>query len=155
MKRLVLILTALLLAGFVSASAQSLAELAKKEKQRREKLESKETKAFDDTSLRSAGMVPTNVTTDESGESEEAEPEEDEEAESGIQTEAYWRSRLETIDKRIAEIEARLNAPGFAENPSNLIRRQRYERDLADARSQRQEVVEEARRKGVPSGWLR
>jgi hypothetical protein len=155
MRRLVLILTALLLAGFSYASAQSLAELAEKEKQRRGKLEAKEFKAFDDASLRSAGTVSSNVATQASGESEGVEPEEDEEAESDIQTEAYWQSRLETIDKRIAEIEARLNAPGFAENPSNLIRRQRYQQDLTEARAKRQEIVEDARRKGIPPGWLR
>ncbi len=155
MRRLVPILTTLFLTGFTFASAQSLADLAKKEKQRREKLEIEEVKAFDDTSLRSAGTLPTSVTPDASDESGETEPAEYEEAESGIQTEAYWRSRLETIDKRIAEIEARLNAPGFSENPSNLIPRQRYERDLAEARSKRQEVLDEARRKGVPPGWLR
>jgi hypothetical protein len=148
-------MTALLLAGSAVASEQSLAELAKKEKQRREKLEKDDAKAFDDTSLRSAGAIPTSTEEETSGESYEPEPVEDEEAESGIQTEAYWRSRLETIDKRIAEIEARINAPGFLDNPANLIQRQRYERDLAEARGRRQEVVEEARRKGVPPGWLR
>ncbi len=64
---------------------------------------------------------------------------------------AGWRRST----KRIAELEARLHAPGFSEDPSNLIQRQLDERDLAEARSKRQEIVDEARRKGVPPGWLR
>lgn len=163
MKNLCILCVALLFSGWATASAQSLAELAKKEKERRQKVDASKVKAFDDSNLRGRAVLPASGSaTGAPSEGEEAdqatetegeaaqEPEED-----PTSTEAYWRNRLEPIDKRIADIRARLDAPGFKEEPSNMLQRQRWERDLDKALSERQTVLEEARRKGVPPGWLR
>jgi hypothetical protein len=160
MRRLIVFLTLLLLSGGATVSAQSLAELAKKEKERR-KANAVEAKSFDESDLRTRGAyLPQPVTSStEEGESTTAESEEPEEEEEDevdpTQTEAYWRNRIAPIDRRIADIQSQLNAPGFAEDPTNLSRRQRLERDLSRARADRQAVLDEARRKGVPPGWLR
>lgn len=163
MKQVVALLMALLFFGWSTASAQSLAELAKKEKERRKKVDATDVKAFDDSNLRRRAVLPTSggSSSAPAGEVEgggtvgtadegEQEPEED-----PAGTEAYWRSRLAPIDKRIADLRGRLESPGFKDDPDNYIRRQRVERDLEKARSERQTILEEARRKGVPPGWLR
>lgn len=221
MKRPIVFLTVLLLSGWSTVSAQSLAELAKKEKERRKKNDVSQVKSFDESDLRSrGGPLPTSVSPpqvpsepDEPGLEEDAElageevmgeevtgeevteeavepieegmepigeegvepsepaapvepppnarnpaaqePEEKEQEEDPTRTEAYWRNRLAPVDKRIGEIRAQLNAPGFAQDPRNMLRRQRLERDLEQALSDRQVILDEARRKGVPPGWLR
>jgi hypothetical protein len=154
---------ALLFSSWATASAQTLAELAKKEKERRQKVDASKVKAFDDSNLRGRAVLPSSgSTTGATSEGEEGdqatemageaaqEPDED-----PTGTEAYWRNRLEPIDKRIADIRARLDAPGFRDDPSNMLQRQRWERDLEKALGERQTVLEEARRRGVPPGWLR
>jgi hypothetical protein len=162
MKRLIALLTVLLLSGWATVSAQSLAEVAKKEKERRKKLQASEVKSFDESDLRGRGSalpsIPASGASEPGEAGEEAgteleEPEEEEE--DPTRTREYWQNRLAPIDKRIADIQARLNAPGFAQDPANLVRRQRMEQDLERARADRQAVVDEARRKGVPPGWLR
>jgi hypothetical protein len=160
MRRLIAFLTVLLLSGWASVSAQSLAELAKKEKERRKGNEVTKVRSFDETDLRSRGrLLPQPAAPPPEGgdssttRSEELEEEEDEVDPS--QTEAYWRDRLAPIDRRIADIRSRLNAPGFSEDPTNLSRRQRLERDLDRALADRQAVLDEARKKGVPPGWVR
>lgn len=163
MNRVPALLTVLLLSGWTTVSAQSLAELAKKEKERREKLHTTEVKSYDETDLRRRVLsLPTAVPTEGEQASEtevgapsaSQEPEEESE-EDPTRTEAYWRNRLAPIDKRITDIRAKLNAPGFAQDPSNMLRRQRMERDLEKALQDRQAVLEEARRKGIAPGWLR
>jgi hypothetical protein len=162
MRGLVAILTVLLLSGWAAnVSAQSLADLAKKEKERR-KANKAPVQSFDESNITRAGAAlpqATPATSTEAGESESArpgdEPTEEEEEADPAETEAYWRNRLAPIDKRIADIRARLNAPGFSEDPTNLRRRQRMEQDLERALADRSAVVDEARRKGVPPGWLR
>jgi hypothetical protein len=155
MRRLIGFLTVLLLSGWASVSAQSLAELAKKEKERRKQNEATAVKSFDESDLRRGGrLLPPQVA--EGEESPTGEPDEEEEEEiDPAQTEEYWRNRLAPIDRRIADIQSRLNAPGFADDPTNLSQRQRLERDLERARADRQAVLDEARRKGIPPGWLR
>ena len=155
MRRPIAFLTVLLLSGWASVSAQSLAELAKKEKERRKQNAATNVKSFDETDLRSrARLPPSQVTEGEESQAEETGEEEEEEVDP-TQTEEYWRNRLAPIDRRIADIQSRLNAPGFAQDPTNLSRRQRLQQDLEQAQADRQAIVDEARRKGVPPGWLR
>jgi hypothetical protein len=131
-----------------------LAELAKKEKERRKGNEVTQARSFDETDLRGRGrLLPQQVAEGEESQSEE--PEEEEEEVDPAQTEAYWQNRLAPIDRRIADIQSRLNAPGFSEDPTNLSRRQRLEQDLERAHADRQAVLDEARRKGIPPGWVR
>ena len=159
MKRLVWVCIVLFAAS--SAFAQSLAEVAKKEKERRKQLDSSDSRTITDTELRRAGgprVLTTTATS--SGENADDDAEEDvEEDQDEIaderQTEQYWRSRLAPIDSRIQSLEQRLNSPQFTMNPVGAPDRERLERELADARAQRQDVINEARRKGVPPGWLR
>ena len=85
-----------------------------------------------------------------------AEPEEEEGGEEDpTRTEDYWRDRLAPLNRRITELEAQLNRPGFAEDPANMMQRQRLQRDLDQARRERDTVVQEARRQGASPGWLR
>jgi hypothetical protein len=163
LRNLCILSIALLLSSWATVSAQSLAELAKKEKERRQKVDASKVKAFDDSNLRGRAVLPASRNTtgvpSEGEEGDQAtetaveaaqEPEED-----PTGTEAYWRNRLAPIDKRIDDIRARLNAPGFKDDPNNMLQRQRWERDLERALGERQTVLEEARRNGVPPGWLR
>jgi hypothetical protein len=155
MKRLVAALTILFFSGWAGASAQSLAELAKKEKERRKKVEG--TRSFNDRDLAAWGSgLPASMAQQDS-ESEDVVSSEEEEAEDDdpTQTAAYWRERLSNVDRRIADIESQLNRPGFDQDPSNLRRRNRLERDLEQARAERQAILEEGRHAGVPPGWLR
>ena len=160
MRRLFWILVASLLATV--ASAQSLAEVAAKEKERRKKVAGQETRTITDAELRR--MSPRTVrsvpraqqASDESEETDAAAAEEEaSEPEDPTKTEAYWRDRISKVDKRIRELEEELQSPLYTANPRGALERQRLERQLAQAKSERQAIVDEARRKGVPPGWLR
>jgi hypothetical protein len=159
MKRLVWICIVLFAAS--AAVAQSLAEVAKKEKERRKQLESSESRTITDTELRRAGgprtLLPASRTSadDDADATEEDAGEDEEPVTDERQTEAYWRGRLEPIDTRIKAYEERLNSPQLTMNPVGAPERARVEQQLADARAERQAVIDEARRKGVPPGWLR
>ena len=160
----IVISVVLLLVGFSGASAQSLADVAKKEKERREALGSTKVETHDDSTLaaRRRAMPPSRRPT--TGTTEPSEPvEETEEGlevegieeEDPTQTQAYWRDRKAGIDRRIADIEAQLNAPGFASDPDNLLRRNQLEQQLEQARSDLAALQAEARSQGVPPGWVR
>ncbi len=162
MKRLIMLSLAFFLAGLIDGSAQSLAEMAKKEKERRKELGATDVKSFDDSDLGGRLSIPRPVSTAtgaddaSAGESgEEPAEEEETEPEDPTQTQSYWRDRKAAIDSRIANLESQLNRPGFADDPQNLLRRNRLEKDLAQARSELTRLQEEARRKGVPRGWVR
>jgi hypothetical protein len=173
----IVISVAMLLVGFSVASAQSLAELAEKEKERREAIGQTKGqttgqttgKTYDDAALavrrratprdvlaseRSAGTEPAETTesAEEGEENLEGEPSEEEDP---TQTQAYWRDRKAAIDRRIADIRARLNEPGFASDPDNLMRRNQLEQQLEQARSDLAALQAEARSQGVPPGWVR
>lgn len=141
---------------------QSLAELAKKEKERREQLGQKG-KSFTDRDLRGA-LPPPLMESSETPPAEggsaagsapseaagDATPQED-----PSKTPSYWRDRIGKLQRRIAELEGQLTRPGFDQDPTNLARRQRMQRDLEKARADLEAVIDEGRRKGVPPGWLR
>lgn len=161
-----LALCALLLAASAT-SAQSLAEVAKKEKERRKSLTKSDAPMITDVELRRASGPVTSVTsvtggadatTSPDGESatdgEEAAAEEPAQ-DDPTRTQAYWRDRLNPIDERIRALEARLQSPELTQNPLGASERQRVERDLDSARADRQRIIDEGRRAGVPPGWLR
>lgn len=163
MKAAIGILAAVLLAA-PALAGQSLAEIAKKERERRAKLEGPKSEVITDSDLRAfQGELPrpatSSPTTASEGEaaSEEggAEEEATEETAGPRQTESYWRDRLKTIDDRIRQMEADLASPRFTTNLQGGPARERLERDLEQARRERQALVDEARRAGVPPGWLR
>jgi len=144
-------------------SAQSLVEVAKMEKERRKKLDAQGKQAFTEGDLRGGVRTPAarpssstttpqtggTAATPEGGETP-AEPEQD-----PTKTESYWRERVSAVNKKIQDLEAKLQSPELTSDRRGASRRQAAERDLAQARSEKQTIADEARRKGVPPGWLR
>jgi hypothetical protein len=114
-----------------------------------------------DVELRRAGGPRTTLssTSSSSADSDDVAEEDVEEDQEEIvderQTEDYWRGRLAPIDTRLKSMEERLQSPQFTSNPVGAPDRQRLERQIAQARAERQTILDEARRKGVPPGWLR
>ena len=162
MKRLIcLIGTCIVMFAASAAVAQSLADIAKKEKERRKQLDSSETRTVTEVELRRAGGPLTTLPSasrsdaDSDDVAEEDAEEDEEEIVDARQTEDYWRSRLAPIDARLKSMEERLQSPQFTSNPVGAPDRERLERRLAQARADRQTILDEARRKGVPPGWLR
>ena len=161
MKRLICLMgTCVVMFAASAAVAQSLADIAKKEKERRKQLDSSETRTVTEVELRqTAGPLTLPSTSRPDADSDEVAEESVGEGEEEIvderQTEAYWRGRLAPIDARIKRMEERLQSPQFTSNPIGGADRKRLERQIAEARTRRQAVVDEARRKGVPPGWLR
>ncbi len=161
MKRLVWAF-AVLCAIATLVSAQSLSEVARKEKERRKKLDAQGKPVITESDLRSgprfapasAGTStrPTpsgSAGTAEGGETP-AEPDPD-----PTKTESYWRERVSAVNKKIQDLETRLQSPELNSDTRGATRRQAAERDLAQAKSEKQAIVQEARKKGVPPGWVR
>ena len=162
MKRFIMFWLLMLLEGFADASAQSLADVAKKEEERREALGKTEVKTYNDSSLGGrGGSVQFAPVSDDAGADtgqvdEAAEAGEEAQEEDPTKTQAYWRDRKASIEKRISDIEAQLNRPGFSEDPDNLMGRSNLERQLEQARSDLSTLRAEARRKGsLPAGYAR
>ena len=162
MKRLVLAL-AVLCASATLVSPQSLVEVAKKEKERRKKVDAQGSQAFTENDLRGGPRLPAarpssgasttetaGTTAAPEGGETTAEPEED-----PTKTESYWRERVSGVNKKIQDLEARLQSPELTSDTRGASRREAVERDLAQARSEKQAIADEARRKGAPPGWLR
>ncbi len=164
---LVLALSVAVLSG--SAFAQSLAEVAEKEKKRRSEVKGT-TKVISERELQTGRRVtplPSDSAPAAGGEvagTEEAtgqEPEVDE-----TTTREYWQSRVAASREKVAALEERLQSPesdwggGMRTdvNPvgqRNLSQRQDIESQLAAARAELAQIQDEARRAGVPSGWVR
>ena len=162
MKRLIcLTWTVVVMFAASAAVAQSLAEIAKKEKERRKQLDSSESRTVTDVELRRAGGPLTTLpsTSPSDADSDDVAEEDSEEAEEEVaderQTEDYWRGRLAPVDTRIKSMEERLQSPQFTSNPVGGPDREQLERQIAQASADRQTILDEARRKGVPPGWLR
>jgi hypothetical protein len=62
---------------------------------------------------------------------------------------------VSAVNKKIQDLEARLKSPELTSDVRGASRREAAERDLAQARSEKQTIADEARRKGIPPGWLR
>lgn len=162
MKRLIcLSWTVIMILAASAALAQSLAEVAEKEKERRNQIDSSESRTVTEVELRRAGgpRVPASSTSSQNADSDdvaEQDLEEDqEEIADARQTEDYWRGRLAPIDTRLKNLEDHLQSPQYTSNPVGASDRQRLERQIAGVRAERQAVLDEARRKAVPPGWLR
>lgn len=153
------------------ASAQSLVDLAKKEKERRKKNKTEATHVVTDRDLQTHGRLPETrqpatgeATEGEGAVGEEAEGEEAEQDET--RTREYWQKRVEGVNKKIKDLEEKLNSPEMTWNEGlrmdvnplgqrNLSQREETEKQLAQARAELQAIQEEARRAGVPSSWVR
>jgi hypothetical protein len=155
------------------AQGQSLAELAKKEKERRAGIQDK-APVITDRDL-GPGRIPTLPSEAETTEGEgaasaqaagtEAAGEQKNPADEA-KTREHWQKRVEAAQKKITDLETQLNSPELAwgggmrtdVNPlgqRNLSQRQELEGKLAQARAELDAIREEARRAGVPAGWVR
>ena len=165
MRRMFWIMLATLLAS--SAAAQSLAEIAKKEKERRANNNAEQTRTITENDLLFNARGPLTTTSvvsatneersedegDAEPESGDAEPESEDaepESEDARQTAEYWRDRLSSADQRIQTLQQQVQSPLYS--PDWL---QNLEQQLAQAQAERAAIVQEARRVGVPPGWLR
>jgi len=168
-----LFLISLILGFSAGGFAQSLAELAKKEKERRAKAQSGgESRVITERDLRAQGGLPESLpsvpspTGEAQTKGEGAEGEEGEEEQDETKTREYWQTRVGDVKKKILELETDLASPDVSwgeglrtdVNPlgqRNLERRQQLEGELAKARAELQAIQQEARRAGIPAGWVR
>ncbi len=170
-----LVLTTLVLGfGAAVASSQSLAEVAKKEKKRRDKNTTASTKTITDRELASSfgGLPPASSTvqTPASGAAEGggttagAEGQEGDAAQDETKTQAYWQNRVKGSKEKIAKLEQQLQSEDWGQGQrvgvdprgaNNLGTRQQVEQQLSAARSELAAIQAEARKAGVPPGWVR
>ncbi len=169
-----LVLTTLVLGfGAAVASSQSLAEVAKKEKQRRDKNTTASTKTITDRELASSfgGLPPASSTVQtpasgsaEGGGTAGAEGQEGDAAQDETKTQAYWQNRVKGSKEKIAKLEQQLQSEDWGQGQrvgvdprgaNNLGSRQQAEQQLSAARSELAAIQAEARKAGVPPGWVR
>jgi hypothetical protein len=157
--------------GAVSVYSQTLAEVAKKEKARRGNNSGTATRTITDRELASSfgGLPPSSSTvqTPASGEPGTAVAEgEGKEGEKKDETKTaeYWQNRVKASKDKIAKLEQQLQSEDWGEGQrmgvdprgaSNLGTRQKAEQDLAAARTELEAIRAEARKAGVPPGWVR
>jgi hypothetical protein len=165
-----LALTTLVLAiGAAAAGAQSLAEVAKKEKDRRDKNKEEATRVITDRELaQSFGTLPPATTVSSAaapeGEGGSGETENETENADDTKTPEYWQNRVKATKDKIAKLEQDLQSEDWGEGQrmnvdprgqNNLATRQKAEQDLAAAKAELEAIRAEARRAGVPPGWVR
>ena len=173
LRLLALFTTALALSVGVAA-AQSLAEIAKKEKERRDANKSENKKVITERELaRSYGGLPTTLpqqaspSTEEGGEAGTEPTGDESDSEEPVdetKTLEYWQNRVRGAKEKIARAEERLSSEDWGEGQrvgvdplgqTNLGSRQQTEQQLAAARAELEAIRAEARRAGVPPGWVR
>lgn len=176
--RNVALLTVVLGLASTVASAQSLAEVAKKEKERRGKNKSDAKRVITDRELAGSyggfpaattpapsqtasataapGETPAAAAPTETGSGEQPQDE--------TKTQAYWQNRVKGTKDKIAKLEEQLKSNDWGEGQrvgvdprgqTNLGERQQVEQKLQAARSELDAIQAEARRAGVPPGWVR
>ena len=165
-----LALTTLVLAiGGAVAGAQSLAEVAKKEKDRRDKNKEESSRVITDRELAQSygGLPPASSTATATAAGEEGAASETEDKAEGTdetKTPAYWQNRVKASKDKIAKLEQELQSEDWGEGQrmnvdprgqNNLATRQKAEQDLAAAKAELEAIRAEARRAGVPPGWVR
>lgn len=170
-----LVLTTLVLAlGSAVSSAQTLAEVAKKEKARRGKTGSGSTRTITDRELATSfgGLPPASSTVQTTSSGEAAAggtaATEGQGTEAAAQDEKktpeYWQNRMKSSKEKIAKLEQQLQSEDWGQGQrvgvdprgmNNLGTRQQAEQQLAAARSELEAIRAEARKAGVPPGWVR
>lgn len=169
LRRLAMVVLALGLSAGVAA-AQSLAEIAKKEKERRSKNNEGAGRVITDRELsRGYGSLPASprdsVSPLTGGADAESESEDDaDEVQDETRTREYWQQRVAAAKEKIKGLEQRLTSEDWGEGQMvgvdprgqrNLTQRAEVEQQLATARSELAGIQDEARRAGVPAGWVR
>ena len=168
-----LVLTTLVLGlGSAVASSQSLAEVAKKEKERRGKNSAESKRTITDRELATSfGGLPTAASTVQTPGSADGKTAAASEGEGGetpaedeTKTEAYWQNRVKGSKEKIAKLEQQLQSDDWGDGlkvgvdprgANNLGSRQQAEQQLAAARSELEAIRAEGRKKGVAPGWVR
>ncbi len=155
------------------ATAQSLAELAKKEKERRDGNPSETKRVVTDRELaRGYGGLPSGLrqaeaqTQEGGGEATEAasDTEESEEQEDATQTKEHWQNRVKGVKDKIARLEQQMSSEDWGDGQrvgidprgqNSLASRQKASQELAAARAELEAIRVEARKASVPPGWVR
>lgn len=161
------------------ASAQSLVDVAKKEKQRRDKNNTEAKRVITDRELTGGyGGFPAARTQASSQTGDAANPTtaggsdaaaandegKGESTQDETKTQEYWQNRVKSSKDKIAKLEEQLKSNDWGEGQrvgvdprgaTNLGDRQQVEQQLAAARSELDAIQAEARRSGVPPGWVR
>jgi hypothetical protein len=158
--------------------SQSLAEVAKKEKERRKQNKAEAKTVITDRELSSGRRLPSATTGSTqsapaegeqasdaaAGEAAEGGEQAEEEQVDETKTREYWQNRVTATKEKIAKLEQQLNSNDWGEGQrvgvdprgmNNLARRQETEQQLAAAQTELAAIREEARRAGVPAGWTR
>jgi hypothetical protein len=155
--------------GSAIASAQTLAEVAKKEKARRGKNNTETTRTITDrelaSSYRGLSSASSTVSTGEAtAEGTAATEGEAAAAPDEQKTQEYWQNRVKGSKEKIAKAEQQLQSEDWGQGQkvgvdprgaNNLGTRQQVEQQLAAARSELEAIRAEARKAGVPPGWVR
>ena len=154
------------------ATAQSLAELAKKEKERRDGNPSEAKRVVTDRELtrgygelstpsqtQEGGGEATDAATDAASDTEESEEQEDE-----TQTEEHWRNRVKGVKDKIARLEQPMSSEDWGDGQrvgidprgqNSLASREKASQELAASRAELEAIRVEARKASVPPGWVR
>lgn len=171
-----------LVATAVPATAQPLAEVARKEQERRKQIKTP-SKVYTNEDLRGTGRLTTSVAQPEPAKTGSeaagaaAQTEATPPADDPKKDEAYWRSRLtaardalsrsqmflEALQSRVnglwADFTARDDPAQRAvieqERQKALAEMERVKLDIQRQQKEITDIEEEARRLGVPPGWLR
>jgi len=152
------------------ASAQSLAEIAKKEKERRaankdqpENVITERDLSSSYGGLREGEPAPADGETAQTGDSSaEGDASQEPTVEDETKTQGYWQNRISAAKEKIARLEQETQDWGDGQRvgvdprgTSQLARRERAQQDLEKARAELAGIQAEARRAGVPPGWVR
>jgi hypothetical protein len=169
--RTLVMTTVVLGLGAAFASSQTLAEVAKKEKQRRDKNTTSSKRTITDRELASSfgGLPPASSTVQSPSAAEGTaaagtEGQQGAEAQDETKTQAYWQNRVKASKEKIAKLEQQLQSDDWGDGQrvgvdpmgaNNLGQRQKVEQELSAARSELAAIQAEARKAGVPPGWAR
>jgi hypothetical protein len=191
--RLSILLLTLGVAGATSLSAQSLADVARKESERRQAVKGSSGKTYTDKDLKPVPAPPPDAAASAATPADNADPAKpaaaDEKADAGVTStdakiavaepkdEAYWskrmaalREQLERDETYLAALQNRVDSlttdfvnrddPAqkgqiSAERQKVLGELDRLRKAVEQDKRAIPELEEEARREGVPAGWLR
>jgi len=151
------------------ASAQTLGDAAKKEKERRAKISGKSGRVITDRELATGSTsigAGAAVASTETGTPAPAPGSAQPSAADDSKTKEHWQKRVQQKQEEITKLEQQLNSPDLNwgggvrtdVNPlgqKNLEQRQLLEKQLSQKRTELESIREEARRAGIPAGWVR
>ena len=150
------------------ASSQSLADLARKEKERRKENQVVSKTVITDRELTQGyGRLPASLprqTELQTVEDATRGYEDTEKTVDETKIPEYWQNRVKVTKEKIARLEQQLQADDWGEGQrlgvdprgmNNLERRAEAERQLTAAQAELEAIREEARRAAAPTGWTR